>query len=501
MPRLNVFDGGLNTRLDPTLIDPVQSVVCNNVDTSSGSLKSAKGLLLTGTAVGKYAYYFNDEWVSSDDAREYFEYQDVLYWTAKNATPQKYDGTTTRKLGIQYPGNVRPTATEDAAGDLSGAYRYCYTYYNVDDGTESRPSLLSSQIIVVDKQIVISDLVASSDPQVTHIKIYRIGGTSADFYEIGEVDNGVTTFTDNTADLDILGGLLDTEDNNDPPDGLRYLTKTQGRFFGAIGSKLRYDRGIGNPNYWPATNYIDFPENITAIAALYTGLVVFTKYTTWFVSGSLSAHLISYGQGCRTFESVISVGKSVYFTSTDGICVTQGSQVEVVSRDRLGKVNFNVTSSEVHDEVAYFSLDDNTTVVFDMRHTPNFRYFSYPVERYIKANDVLYAWNSDTGKLSKVFASTSDLEYAYTTGKLLVTGATNLKLFNNIYIHADGEHRVSIIVDDEIVATLDLDGTQTVYDITMPQDKQQGYTIQLAMSGRGTIHEIEFTAVGRQNGR
>lgn len=111
--QINDFSGGLNLRLDPSLIGINESVVCNNVDTSRGSLVPIKDKsLVVGQAIGRYATYFNanQEWVWSDAERSYVEYRDNLYYsTYDEASPealQVYDGVTHKPFGLSLDTNT-----------------------------------------------------------------------------------------------------------------------------------------------------------------------------------------------------------------------------------------------------------------------------------------------------------------------------------------------------------------------------------------------------------
>ena len=48
---LNNFSGGLNTRLSPNLIQVSESIICENVDLESGTIKPLKGLVATSTTI------------------------------------------------------------------------------------------------------------------------------------------------------------------------------------------------------------------------------------------------------------------------------------------------------------------------------------------------------------------------------------------------------------------------------------------------------------------
>lgn len=102
--KLKLFNGGLNTRQDSKLIAPNEAVECENVDTSSGIIKSAKGLVESNiTATYKPVYYeYQSKWVDITEMLESLQYQKKMYWTTSTKA-QKYNGTTQQNLGIEAP--------------------------------------------------------------------------------------------------------------------------------------------------------------------------------------------------------------------------------------------------------------------------------------------------------------------------------------------------------------------------------------------------------------
>lgn len=109
--RLRLFNEGLNTRQDSRLIAPTEAVECENVDTSSGIIKSAKGLEETDITADNKPVFFesNDSWEDKVGPLTYLEYQKKLYWTATDKA-QKYDGEIQQNLGIERP-DVSPKLT------------------------------------------------------------------------------------------------------------------------------------------------------------------------------------------------------------------------------------------------------------------------------------------------------------------------------------------------------------------------------------------------------
>jgi len=114
--KVQVFDGGVSSRLDPQLLQVNQGVVYENIDNSTGVLTPVKDKLATAIALQPYHKFFNKEqvWLDNDVPTDYLEFQGNMYYTDRLTAPQKFDGTTTTNLGIIAPASA-PTIAADSA--------------------------------------------------------------------------------------------------------------------------------------------------------------------------------------------------------------------------------------------------------------------------------------------------------------------------------------------------------------------------------------------------
>jgi len=112
--QVNLFNGGLNKRLDPSLVNISEGLEVSNVDDTSGALVSAKAPLDDGREAKGFFYIFADTVYQSDNERDYVEYNRNLYWTEPAGTASKVVGGTTSRLGLDYP---IPTLAVDGDGD------------------------------------------------------------------------------------------------------------------------------------------------------------------------------------------------------------------------------------------------------------------------------------------------------------------------------------------------------------------------------------------------
>lgn len=496
--QLNLFNGGLNVRLRPNLIQVNEAVIYQNIDNSSGALVSIKANTDLNQTVNKSMYYFNNQWVSSTEDIDYVEFQEKLYYSNGIGIPQKStNGTTWYNLGIVKPSS-KPTVALGTSTGLTGTYQYCYTYYNTNDGSESMPSVYSDEIVATDDKINVT-IVASTDAQVTNIRLYRLGGSLTSMVLVTTLANTSVTYTDSISDIDVDGTILDSFGNGQAPSGLKYLTEAGAMFFGSIGDKLYYT-DIAYINNWNPFYFIDFADEITGIGQAQNGLMVFTKYKTYIITGNspltLSKYLLNANQGCVLHKTIKYSSNTLAWLSTDGICLSAGGEIQVITRDKLGKLSLSPICAAVYDDVYYISHSTGT-LVLDFRYGVIFRTLDFKMDGMHVANDVLYG--SYNSKLYSLGTSEDSLSMTYKSPKLSDGALTNIKNYKTIYVYSTGNITFKVYIDDELLVNkLLADGLN---EVKLPQANRLGQYIQFEVTGTGTILEIEYKVEMRQNGR
>jgi len=501
MAQLNNFSGGLNIRTSPHLISISEAQEYINIDNSSLSLRPIKQDTDEQQEVYRYMINFNDTWISSSTSKTYQKFQAKLYYSDGIAQPKKSsDGVTWYNLGIQKPKHAPDIVLNTTEGTLNGTLQYCYTYYNANDGTESEPSRYSAEIIVVDQQVDIS-VEASTDIQVTDIRLYRLGGNLNSMQLVTELDNSNQTYTDNIDDLSISGHVLDTFNNAPAPTGLKYLTENNAMFFGAKEDKLYYS-DVAYVDSWSLFNFIDFDYTITGIGPVPNGLLVFTEFKTYIITGTtpdtLSKYLLNNNQGCLDHKSIQYANNSLIWISSDGICVSNGAEIQVISRDKLGKnyVPTTIYDAIVYDDVYYLAYSDGILLA-DFRFGTIFRHIDTIVEGLCIYNDILYY--SKNNNLYSLATSSENKSLVYKSPKFADGQISNLKNYKVFYLNCIGNLQLSIYIDGDLVLVKDIN-TDTK-EVLIPQQLRRGYYVEFKLSGTGELLELEYIVEGRQNGR
>lgn len=80
---------------------------------------------------------------------------------------------------------------------------------------------------------------------------------------------------------------------------------------------------LGDIDTWPATQIINFDENITGIGSLPNVLAVFTENTMWYITGSDSDDFarvqMNSETGCVSGRTICEINNNLYFLAKDGV--------------------------------------------------------------------------------------------------------------------------------------------------------------------------------------
>ena len=396
----------------------------------------------------------------------------------------------------------------DNTSSFHGVYQYVYTYYNKDEGIESAPSPLSDQLNTPLGSVEITNILPSTDPQVTHIRLYRVGANIATFTLVTEIPKESNSYNDTILDSDVDGRLLNSENFYEAPKGLKFLTTAYSMLFGALGTSLRFTP-IAIPDAWPPEYEIKLEESITGIGEAANGVLVFTSKKTYLISGTgpltLTQQLLRGDVGCKSFESIQQVyGGSIIWAGEDGLYMSNGGQVVNLTKDRLGDIDLLATTSLVHKEIYYCEKSINNYLMYDFRFEPIVSEIISTAKRLYEFNGSLYGWRDNKiYEFYKFFSNPNEqtfLNFFYTSPLFSEGSLTNLKTYKKIYVRFQGSLKFTVFIDNKEVKVYTLDSTSlSTVQLNVPQNSQRGYTIQFSISGKGFLYEIDYTVEGRKN--
>ena len=234
---------------------------------------------------------------------------------------------TVSPWGIAAP-TATPALAAGAGPGLSGTYSVSFTYVR-KEGTavahESNPSPTSADITVTNTVIAVSNLVDSSDTQVTHKRIYRtVNGGSTRLFE-AEIAQGLTTANLSLADT-ALGVAVET-DNAVPP-VTHWAVRHQEHVFlldTAHPSYLWWSKRY-RPESVPGTNFIDMgtiADPLVCVVSLVGLLGVFTPTTKYRVLGNTTSGFLHQeslsSRGTPAPQAVIVTERGCLFVAMDGL--------------------------------------------------------------------------------------------------------------------------------------------------------------------------------------
>lgn len=489
--KLDKFDGGLRLKPAPHFINANEAREYVNINTDRGTLSPEKDKLevpIQNPLLYGAFYVEENRFVFKPNPTDFVEFQRILYYTDRINTPKKIIDGTEYNLGIEAPANVD---VDLIPGNLSGTFTWAITYYNVTDGSES-PPILTDEIVLEDQAAQFT-VPKSHDTQVTRVRIYRVGSNFTVFSLVVEFDINTSseyTITDNTSSSVAAAIPLSTDTGGTPVADLKYLIEANAMLFGASGSKLYYTP-INQPWNWPPLNFIAFPRPITAIGNTANGLIVATRFETFLITGStptsLSRQLISNSQGAISNDSVQNIQDACVWASGEGLCVSNGGKVNVITRSRLDLVRFDIDSSAVNDQKYFGHLTDGRTLVVDFE-TGVLSYLEASIGSILKANEILYGFSN--GKLFELFAGSTNLPWRWQSARFIGPGYTQPKMYKIIFIYSEGPVNFKVFINDDVAADVNL---QTgLNEIRVQIKNTRGYYMHFYAEGTGEIFEITW---------
>lgn len=312
---ITVFDGGLNTEVPaenlPWNQSPdLRSVVFDNY----GALKSPAGykthnsisigsagidgafsfkpasmsaLLLavngsvyvaTGTATAFTMIASSQSLFTKNVECDVIQFQELAFISNGGQQAYKFNGTEFTRAGISAPTHV-PATNSDAAGALTGEYRYVFWGVNSysaegDYGTATTVRTFASG------KVAITDIpTAPISHGISYWKLGRNTAAASDvFWYLTDVTNGVTSYTDNVADESLV--------DEAPTDQgylrlFKFMMSYGNRMWGAAeNDSLLWFSNLNQPEEFPSGNYVRVGRGdglqISAIKA-FKGTIVISK--------------------------------------------------------------------------------------------------------------------------------------------------------------------------------------------------------------------------------
>jgi hypothetical protein len=232
----NLFDGGLNSKFEKSIIQDNESPDCLNVVFENGSVGTRNGFKKVNTAsVGSFACdglytrqgtnnaetmigfygghgfaFAGTSFVTIPSAQSLFTagqrmggalMENHLFVGNGGTIPYKWNGTDFTRHGVYEPSTMSASFSTGAAGNPNGAYQYKVVYRN-SALVAGNPSTASATFTVANTKISIACLpIAPQSWGVDSRRLYRTVTSGATFFLVGTInDNTTTAYIDDTAD-------------------------------------------------------------------------------------------------------------------------------------------------------------------------------------------------------------------------------------------------------------------------------------------------------------
>ncbi len=210
---------------------------------------------------------------------------------AVNGTDRKrIEGSTVYEWGMEAPAAAPVIAAGTGTG-LTGNYLAKVTYCRKESAvvvSESDPSPAPAAAVTLTNTGLSISWAASTDPQVTHVRIYRTLSGGGTYYFDADVAIGTTTY--NTTKGDGLLGDSVEEDHERIPAAATFIAgpNYNGTLFAAVGNDLHYSKPK-QPDYWPSLYYIEISPVQYPIQTivLHNGQAyAITKHKIYYIQGT-----------------------------------------------------------------------------------------------------------------------------------------------------------------------------------------------------------------------
>jgi hypothetical protein len=495
--------GGLNNRLEPHLLEPSKAQDLSNVNLDSLGLKPLKGpgaTVTSGVGTMRSIHKFSGNWLKDTIAWQYVEYGGILYRAAAGQNPQKSaDGVTWYALSIPAP--PQATVADGGAGVITGTYQYYVTYLSALGG-ESPPSPVSASLTVAGRQIAVG-VTASTDPQVTGLRLYRSGGSQTATARIGgDRPNTTGTITDNTTDAQI-GPVLTTSEHGAVPQLEGLAVTPYGTMVGWVGRNL-YAAEQAAPWAWPTLSVVPLPETIRAVVSFPGALLVLTVAAPYVLHGSNVSNFqlqnVPSQQGCLGRDTAVDMGdQGVMWASPDGLCRFDGQGVTVVSKSALSNefmagVNpTNAKACRFNERYMLFHPDSASPgfIEFDPRTEGGWKKGTVTANavHYNRTDDALYlAQGADV----KQWEAGTSLEFQYWTGDWAgEEAAATVKHFKEFAVHHDGTVWAEVYVDGQLRGSRQTFTRSSLgHSLMLVPMGSWGHRVSMKVGGTGRVVEL-----------
>lgn len=410
---------------------------------------------------------------------------------------------------------------------LQGNYKYQVTYLNNTTGTRSNPNPTPVRVKKVKRhRVSLTNLPVSTDPQVSHVEIWRTVGNGSVLFYVDKVANGVTTYLDEVADtyaMDTRAGvsLLASKalvwDNIVPPSG--YFAC---EYFNASVFWCRNASGRKGNLYYSPVGRVEGVQGFVRLSSdddpLYRpiewngSLYVFSEGRVFQVAGTnpYVARTVYGCPGTRFPRTIVGTPYGIVYQAADGIRLFNGLRSVPLGLEEMGRI-FRGESSEnltefVGQRAAYareeYIISDGTqTLALNLR-TSTWRDLGiglsaicteYDTQKVLASFDDKVALFEENGELSD---SGDAIEFCAQTATAKADVDKHAML-NWIYVDVDTNGQVlnpTLVTDsgDVVLGQIVTTARETVVFPVNKEVRRAALRLEGSLTNRVEIFEVTF---------
>lgn len=343
MTRIAAFSGEI-PRVIPRLLNDNAAQVAQNTKLEDGSLlpiRRARYVYRMPTDC-QTIYKNGDEWLGWEGVVRVVPApvaQNRLYVTG-DGKPKVIDNGVTYDLAVPRPGNALVAALVSGTPDpkLQSTILYTYTWVTELD-EESEPAPLSNELLwspSLDVRLTGFGL-PPGGRGIDRMRIYRSqtsesGVTS--LYFIHERAASNADFVDVVKDNPINEPLPST-DYNAPPDDLQGITALPNGMMAAFVGKKLYFSEPYKPHAWPEKYVLTCDYQIVGLGVFGTSVAIMTNGCPYVAQGTAPENMtmerLKVNHPCLTARSIVDLGYSVAYASTEGLVTISQAGAAVAS--------------------------------------------------------------------------------------------------------------------------------------------------------------------------
>jgi hypothetical protein len=239
-------------------------------------------------------------------------------------------------------GSALLTGGVDAGTGTATNRVYVYTFVSAygEEGQPSDPTLAQGDYGTWAITGMDAAVPNPSERNITHVNIYRTrpGISTTEYFYVGQVNIGTTSFNDAVEDDDVaLNPLLESTTWAEPPAGLQGLTVHPGGFLvGFVGRDLYMSQPY-RPHAWPVEYILSMQTEIKGLAIFNNSIIVATSSHPYIADGSspiaMSLMKLDSIDPCVSKRSVATTLSGVFYASVQGIVQVTGGGNMLATRN------------------------------------------------------------------------------------------------------------------------------------------------------------------------